>query len=102
MSRELSASPGEILWAADLGLLPEKPRLLTHEQADFAIEVLAGAMNFEMAPTKGPAERVILHRLSQNPRVQDARHRMLALCGHVAPPRSMPRADSDESMLEEA
>jgi hypothetical protein len=77
--------PGEVLWAADLGLLPTQPHVLTSSEMDFVIEVIAGSMNFEMAPTKGPSDRATRYRLAQNPRVQDARRRMLALCDQVLP-----------------
>ena len=84
---------GQPFHAADLGLLPSKPRVLTSAEVDFVIDVLASGLNFEMALCNGPAQRAIQCRLAKNPRVQDARKRLLAICDQVVP---RPIGEADE------
>ena len=91
---------GQVFHEADLGLLPQNPRVLLSEQVDFLIDMIASAKNFEAGPFDGPSQRGLAWNLGQNGRVQQARQRLLAICNQFVPRSVAAAGDDDVELIE--
>ena len=69
--------PGKQYATIDLGALPQMPPTFDEADVSELVDAIAATLDFEKAPTAGPAERRIQQRLAGNSNVQGIR-RMLA------------------------